>query len=381
MATALVVGAGAYGAASALQLAKAGFRVTLIDARDRIVPLRSSSGGRSRSWLPPYLPCYRGLLSRAEAAYRALERESGLTLLELRGALEIGEPGYERFEQLRGELDANGVAYEWWDEAQVRGRFPHLARPIAGALRRDDSGIIHPHRLIEAVTKLGASYGVTFKSGHTFRGANESAGRVVVDLERTGEPGIAKEPYDFVLLTVGAWTKGLLATLANRESSAFATDDTYGIFRAEKRVTPLGGFPVVTFHGVERMGFAISVESGNEVKIFPREGVRPFAPDDENPQHDTASLELCARFLADLDPAAGWRLCGSSTCTYELVFDSRPTVGPLPGFDRLWTANSSPGGGMKFAPLVAELVAHAVASGDHAPLRDFGPARFDVLPA
>ena len=360
MRTVLVVGGGVYGACSALYLALRKFQVTWIDARDRVAPDRSSSGGMSRSWIPPYLSCYEGLMGPAEAAYRSLEELTGNTLLELTGALEIGEPGYSRFGDLRAELTANSAPFDFWDEGKVRKRFPKLRRPVAGALHRRDAGIIHPHRLIEGVSQLALARDVTFYPGVVFHGANEVPKGIHADIEEKSGGGRVTKRFDHVLLTTGAWTTPLLAKLIGRKAPTFATDDTYGVYRAERRATPLGGFSVVTYHGAERMGFALSVENLNEVKIFPRDGIRPFDPAIEAPVHDDGSLALCETFLGDLDSEAGWKKVRSAICTYELVSDGRPTVGRLPGFDRFWTANSCPGGGMKFAPLMAELVAEAI---------------------
>ena len=125
--SAIVVGAGVFGAATARELALRGWDVTLVE---QYAPgtVRSASGGDTR------------LLRFAHGDvdwYAAMAREARLKWIELQEATatRIWEPiglawfarsenGFEA--RSRASLDRLGIAYEWLDAETARGLYPSV---------------------------------------------------------------------------------------------------------------------------------------------------------------------------------------------------------------------------------------------------------------
>jgi sarcosine oxidase len=127
-----IVGAGINGVAAAYALASAGDEVTLYE-QFRLGHTRGSSHGASRIFRLAYPdPEWVRLAQEALPGWRALEADSGATLLELNGLVELAPAGVEGS---RAALEACGARCE-----EVTG-VPGLTLP-GPALLQLDAGII-----------------------------------------------------------------------------------------------------------------------------------------------------------------------------------------------------------------------------------------------
>jgi len=124
---AVVLGLGGMGSAALAHLAARGKRVLGIERFERAHE-RGSSAGRSRIIRMAYYedPAYVPLLRRAYELWRELERQSGMTLLDLYGVLMVG--GFESSVLRGARLSArmHDIALEELDRADILRRYPTL---------------------------------------------------------------------------------------------------------------------------------------------------------------------------------------------------------------------------------------------------------------
>src|SRR3954466_806361 len=122
---AVVVGAGVFGLATALELARRGRAVTVIDRFGSGHPATSSTGA-SRSIRIAYAePFYVDLARDALARWASLERSTGRTILQLTGQVDLGpEPVLDA---LAESSAAAGVTLERRTAAQLAMVLPELS--------------------------------------------------------------------------------------------------------------------------------------------------------------------------------------------------------------------------------------------------------------
>src|SRR5207247_10521962 len=116
-----VIGAGVMGLATGWALRRRGLEPVVYEQFEVGNP-HGSSHGRSRIFRLAYAePEYVRLAQESMALWRELEAESGETLLELNGLVEVVRP----LEQSTAEtLEACGVAWERLDREEAERRYP-----------------------------------------------------------------------------------------------------------------------------------------------------------------------------------------------------------------------------------------------------------------
>src|SRR5215469_5009863 len=115
-----VIGLGAMGGAALYHLARRGLRVVGIE---QFAPGhdRGSSHGETRIIRLGYFehPSYVPLVRAALAHWRALERDSGQSLLQVTGIIEIGAPDSTLVAGTLGSARTHGLAHEVLDATAV----------------------------------------------------------------------------------------------------------------------------------------------------------------------------------------------------------------------------------------------------------------------
>lgn len=407
-----VVGGGAIGAAVALELARRGAPVLLLERGPELAsgcsagnaglicpshsfPLATPAALRQglRWMLRPASPFYVrptprlvpwlarfAAASTARRAHRSMETIRALSLasLELHASLaaEGLETGFERrgvlnvyetapgFDAGRAEAElhaAAGIRSEVLDEPSARNREPGLAEGIQGAILYPDEAHSDPLRFVRAVGAAAEAAGAEVRTRTEVLGLRRNGDAWT--LETTAGDLAAGT----VVLAAGAWTpllarqlgahvpveggKGYHVELERRDG-----DPRLPLFGQESRViaTPLGG----------RIRLAGTLElTGLDLGV--------------NRARVRAVLGSGVRMLPSL---AGRRVEGVWRGLRPCAPDGLPIVGPLPGHEGVVLATGHAMMGLTLAPitgrLVAELVTGEPPSADPAPLR---PDRFRPL--
>lgn len=202
----VVVGAGVFGIATVLELARRGQRVAIVDRFGSGHDVTSSTGA-SRSIRIAYdHPFYVQLAMKAIDDWRAIEKESGRTILHLTGQVDIGSD--TKLSALAGEVGKAGCRIDSLDKAGLQRRFPEIAlRPGERALFHAEAGTVMAEEGMRAMNEVAARLGVAMFAPEAVTGiARAGDGVRVTTAQRSLDA--AK-----VVVAAGPWTGKLLAPL------------------------------------------------------------------------------------------------------------------------------------------------------------------------
>ena len=324
----VVVGAGVMGLATARVLAVAGRRVTVLE-QFRVGHDRGSSHGSSRIVRLSYPEArWVRLAQEAYPLWRQLEAESGRTLLEQRGAIDLGD-----WQPNRDALAACGVPFEVLDPSELARRFG--IADDGPALFQPDGGIARADLVLEALLAAAVAAGAELHEGVR-----------VAAIDHHGDSVTAGGVHArAAVVTVGAWAPGLVSV------DATPTSETSSYFALEE---PLPS--VIDTRGGAGHGYALPAP-GVGLKAGLHQSGLPVDPDLPLPP-DAAILERTAEWVRRRFPGAG-ELVRSETCLYttraedEFLLERR---------GRIVVGSACSGHGFKFAPAIgARLAALAAA--------------------
>jgi sarcosine oxidase len=315
----IVVGLGAYGASALYQLSKRGAQVLGID---RFAPPhdRGSSHGETRitRLSNGESPHYTRLVRRSHEIWRELERETGAELLNQCGGLVISGAGAgsvhvaDFFAKTVRNAEANGVAHERLDAAQIRARFPQFAaaEPEMGYYE-PEAGYVRPETCIGVQLGLAEKkYGAQIRRNTEVLGFAERPDRVAV--ETAAETFRAQQ----LIVAAGGWMPQLpggefrdLLKVYRQQLYWFADD-------AEAHRP--GRFPVFIWEtGAKKEGIYGFPDIGGGVKIATEQYDDEAAPAEPTAAQRQEIDALVRRHL----PGVSWRCLRTAACSYTVTPD------------------------------------------------------------
>jgi len=327
MPSAIVIGAGVFGASLADRLAREDWEVTLVE-RARPADSRAESGGESR-----LMRCSHGPDDfYARSARRAFElwRELGQDVLVESGVVWFArsEDGWEADSE--AVLRAQGIPAERLDPAAVERLYPSVnVADIAYGLHEPEAGVL---RAADGVRALVAR-------------AQEAGARLV-----QAEPGPADEhDADVVVWACGAWLARLFPELVPLR----VTFQQLVLFEAPPEWAGPGWVDFdAAFYGharVEPYGF----------KVGPDLDGAPVDPDERPLEAAPEAIEIARQYLAHRFPGlAGAPLASAPGCHYSLTPDGQFIFDRHPERSNTWLLGGGSGHGYKHGPALAE---HAAA--------------------
>jgi glycine/D-amino acid oxidase-like deaminating enzyme len=344
-ATALIVGGGVAGLASAWHLARAGVRVTLLEREDQ---LGTHSSGRNAAILRTLAEDpVTTALARAGAAFLVAPPEgfAPYPLAERCGLLLIADP--DGAEELDRIARASGAEHLAVDAGHAAGLAPHWGGEVARAYHLPDEGRIDVAALLEGFARGARAAGADLRTGAGVDALLREGARVTGVRLAGGEELHA----DAVLLAAGGWA-GRLGAAAG--SSVELTPTRRHLMSTAPEEEVDAGWPVLWNAGE---AFYCRPESGglllcacDEVEVDP-----------DRCEVDPAVRERIAEAARKLLPGlAGLRelttWCGMRTH----AADRRFLVGPDPDLGGLWWVAALGGHGMVCGPEVGRLAAALV---------------------
>jgi sarcosine oxidase len=362
MGSAVIVGAGTFGASLAWWLARSGAEVTLVD---QFAPgdVRASSGGESRLIRCGHGPDpdYTASARRARTLWRELEEETGEDLLVECGLAWFAhrDDGWEA--QSGATMAAQDIPHARLAPEEGARLFPSFdPSGLAFILHEPEAGVLRAQRAVRALARAAAGHGATGIRAT----AAPDADRVRLDDGRTLEG-------DAVVWACGAWLGRLFA-------------EHVAIRSTRQELFFFDGGPAWRAPGVpayvdfDHAIYGTRDIDGLGVKAAPDFDGPPLDPDADLPPATGETEALARRFLATRFPAlAGAPLAGSKTCRYELSPDAHFVAAPHPEHPSVWLLGGGSGHGFKHGPAMAERVAAALAGGAPLPaafaLGDRGP--------
>ncbi len=353
----IVVGAGAFGGWSALQLAQRGMRVTLVDAWGP-GNSRASSGGETRTIRATYGPAhtlYVKMVARALQLWQEYQQRWNLKLFFRTGALRMAgtDDSYET--AALPVLKEAGIRFEKLSAAECARRWPQVNFDgVSWSVFEPDSGFLAARRGCEAV--LGAF----LKEGGQYRQAQATPGRI----KGRRMDGISIDAgellkADFYVFAPGPWLGSvfpflrLSITPTRQEVFFFGTPAGDTRYAEEQLPTWIDGgkHPFFGVPGNHWRGFKIADDTRGPV-IDPSTMEREISQE----KLSAARAYMRLRFPALSDAP----LLESRVCQYENSTDHNFILDRHPEADNVWIVGGGSGHGFKHGPVMGEMVADAV---------------------
>jgi sarcosine oxidase len=374
----IVLGLGAMGSAAAAWLAEKGLRVLAFDA---FTPPHShgSSHGLSRIYRQAYWedPRYVHLLLRARELWSRLERESGVPLLHITGALMIGPPGGQLVPRSAESARQFHLPHDLLSSSDLRRRWPafHVADDTV-ALLEHQAGYLAPELCIEQQLRHAVRHGADLHFNEPVLDFTTDASGVTV---RTARGSFTAA---HLVVTAGPWAPQLLAEaqlplrVTRQVLFWFQPTDSIDAFREDRfpiylwETQPgdpmLYGFPLT---GPDAAGVKVALHGSDEAGT-PDTIDRSVRPDDE---------QRIRHRLATTIPDLSGRLVRAETCLYTMTPDENFVIGPHPENPAITLALGFSGHGFKFAPVIGELVGQLATEGKtEQDIAMFSPTRFKL---
>ena len=355
----VVVGAGAFGAWTALNLQRQGMQVTLLDQYGP-ANSKSASGGETRGVRSSYGGRETGL-QWAEWAIRSLQKwkewdaehsSETMPLFYETGDIIMREEMEPSMEQSMANWDELGHPYEVLTPDEVRYRWPMIQTPEIGAVMYEPSaGVVRARRSIESVVAVFEREGGDVRIAKATPGDEDGRSMQNVQLSN----GDTLEAGTFVYAT-GAWSHLFLPELLGKRFTARAVGHVYYF------ATPAGDesyrWPNCPSYGVpgctgwpalpgDSRGFRI--RTGGARSNDPDTSVR-WVPEDRHER----PREILSKFFPAL---ADGIINETRACHYTSTFSRNFVIDTHPELDNVWITGGGQAEAFKQGPVLGEYIA------------------------
>ena len=339
-----VIGAGVFGAWTALELIRAGRSVVLLDQYGA-ASARASSGGESRVIRMAYGPdaVYTRMSMQSLGAWQALFADVGEPELFCEtGVLSLATADSPS----PSVLSAHDVRHEVLDGAALARRFPSMAvSPGDVGILEPGSGALFARRAVQAVVaecrRKTAEFRIEAVSGPMGDSRSAEVRTVSGEAIRAGQ----------FVYACGPWLGRVLPEVLR--GRIFPTRQEVFYFG-----TPPGdrGFAppaLPTWLDMARGYYGIPDIDGRGFKIACDAHGEIVDPDTQERAPTPQRIAHARDFLAQRFPAlASAPLLGAEVCQYENTANGDFVIDRHPGFDNVWIAGGGSGHGFKHGPAV-----------------------------
>jgi sarcosine oxidase len=346
-----IVGLGAMGSMTALELTRRGKRVVGFD-RFRPPHEFGSSHGKSRIIREAYFehPQYVPIVQRAYRQWARLERESGRTLLIPTGGLMIGPPDGLLVSGARRSAEEHGLPYEVLAAGEVRRRFPAFTPADHDVgLFEPRAGVLLPEPCIESALALAAEAGATLCFDEPVTGWNGADTISVTTARGSYEVGR-------LIVAAGAWmADGLGQTplpLTVARQALFWFEPV-----GSRSVVEPGAMPIFIWEWAPGRYFYGFPDLGDGVKVAIHHEGESTTPANVRRETDAEETERLRAIMAPRTPALNGTLRNAVVCLYTNTPDGDFLIDRSPHDRRVILASPCSGHGFKFAPAIAEVLA------------------------
>lgn len=367
-----VVGLGAMGSAAALELARRGLRVI---GFDRYAPPHTfgSSHGHVRLIREAYYegPVYVPMVRRAFELWRALDGQAGGRLLTPAGVLMIGHPESAIVTGAAQSARMYGIPFEMLDAAEVMARFPAFVLDAGHvALYEPGAALLHAELCIAFELELASRHGAELRYHEPVETWHPVGDAIDI---RTASGGYRVRQ---LVLSPGAWlpelSGGLALPLTVERQVQYWWDP------AQSDYFQAGRMPVAMLELGDGRLFYTMPDTGHGVKIGWHHTGQATNPTDVDRtvsvDERSAIRELLDRYM----PLAQGTERTHAVCLYTSTPDAAFILDRHPQVDRALVVSACSGHGFKFAPVIGEIVADLVTTGQSAfDLTPFALKRFD----
>lgn len=374
----IVVGAGAFGGWTALELCRRGARVMLIDAWGP-GNTRASSGGETRVIRGTYgtRAIYTSMAIRALELWRAHDARFQRGCFRRTGALWMFGPDDSFGRTSAATLRALNLPIETLSRQDAARRFPQIAfdDSITSILWEPEAGYLFARRACEHVVERVIAEGGEYRQAVVREPLRLESGPVrSIDVD----PGGPLEADAFVF-ACGPWLGGLFpdvigARITPTRQEVYYVGTPAGDARFHDPAMPVW----VDYR--ERVFYGIPGNANRGFKVADDTPGAPFDPTSGTREATPSGIAAIRAFLRQRFPAlADAPLLGSEVCQYEATPDSHFIVDRHPAAMNVWIAGGGSGHGFKMGPALGEMLASCVL-GVAAPDPQFALARLASAP-
>ncbi|MBI1872318.1 MAG: FAD-dependent oxidoreductase [Acidobacteria bacterium] len=354
----VVVGAGAFGGWTALELARRGARVTLIDAWGP-GNVRASSGGETRIIRAGYgtRSIYTRLAARALQLWRAHDERWQRGFFRRIGALWMFGRDDSFGRASASAVPAEGLPIEALTPSAAARRFPQINfSGVSSVLFEPEAGYLLARRACEHVVERVVAEGGEYRQAAVASPVRVGGGRFA-SLPLADGTALSSDAFVFA---GGPWLGALfpdvigrLVTPTRQEVYYFGTpagDDRFLDARLPAWVD-FGERVIYGAPGNANRGFKVADDTAGP----------PFDPTSGDRNATASGVKSARAFLKRRFPAlADAPLVGAEVCQYEASPDSDFIVDTHPAAANVWIVGGGSGHGFKMGPALGELVASCV---------------------
>ena len=372
-----VIGAGAFGGWTALELRRRGARVTLIDAWGP-GNARASSGGETRVIRATYgtRAVYTKMAARAMQLWREYDARWQREFFRKTGALWMFGLDDSFGRASATTVRAQGLTVEELTPQAAAKRFPQISfQGISSALWEPDAGYLFARRACEHVRDRFVADGGDYRQASVhapLQVEGSSLRRIAID----GGDGVDADVFVFAC---GPWLGHLFPEVVGHRVKPTRQEVYYfGTPPGDTRfIDP--AMPVWVDYR-QRLIYGIPGNANRGFKVADDTAGPVFDPTLGNRDATPAGIAAARAFLAERFPLlATAPLLGSEVCQYEASPDSHFIIDTHPSVSNVWIAGGGSGHGFKMAPAIGEMLAGLVL-GTTAKDPQFGLARLKDTP-
>ncbi|HET9804438.1 MAG TPA: FAD-dependent oxidoreductase [Candidatus Acidoferrum sp.] len=347
-----VIGAGVFGAWTALELARRGKRVALVEAYG-VGHSRSSSGDESRIIRMGYGKdeIYTRWSQRSLAQWKELFAARGEKLFYETGVLWLSGEEETRLNETRATLARCAVAFQDLNLVELRARFPQIGLDgIRSAILEPQSGVLIARRAVAATVAEAVKLGATYL--HALVEAPRGNGSLSTLKTRTGEE-IAAGSFVFAC---GSWLAKLFPEIVGPRLFVTRQEVFYfGLPAGDARFAP-PALPTFLFQCDESYGMP-DIESRGLKIAMDAHGVR-VDPDTQSRVVTEESAQRMREYVKKRFPALrDAPIAETRVCQYENTSNGDFLIDRHPEMDNVWLAGGGSGHGFKHGPAFGEYVA------------------------
>lgn len=346
-----VIGAGVFGAWTALHLARRGKSVILLEAYGP-GHSRSSSGDESRIIRMGYGKdeIYTRWSQRSLAQWKELFAANSEKLFHETGVLWMAGEDATRLNETRTTLKRCAIAFEDFDLAALQKRFPQIGlEGICAGILEPSSGVLIARRAVAAVVAEAVRLGTTYQHAlvESPRGKNRLA-----SLKTGGGEEISAGKFVFAC---GSWLAKMFPEILGRRLFVTRQEVFYfGLPAGDARFAP-PALPTFLFQNEESYGMPDIENRGLKIALDAH-GV-PVDPDTQSRVVSEKSAQAMREYVARRFPALkDAPIAETRVCQYENTSNGDFLIDRHPEMENVWFAGGGSGHGFKHGPAFGEYV-------------------------
>jgi sarcosine oxidase len=350
-----VIGAGVFGAWTALHLAKRRQRVVLMEAYGP-AHSRASSGGETRIIRMSYGPdeIYTRWSQRSLVQWKELFASSGERLFHETGVLWLGGEGDTYLEDSLANLKRQGINHEVSDRSELETCYPQVNFDgVARGLFEPQSGVLMARRAVVCAMESAKQQGVQLKIAQALSPRGKTRLEFV---ETSGGERIAAENFVFAC---GPWLGKIFPELLGprifpTRQEVFFFAAPAGDARFAPPALPTWLFPMDEVYGmpdIESRGLKLARDTHGE----------RVDPDTQSRLVTREGAEWARNYVARRFPALkNAPIAETRVCQYENSSNGDFLIDRHPKLSNVWLAGGGSGHGFKHGPAVGEYTAAMV---------------------